>query len=71
MFADIYIDPDRKTRDTKKLTKTTDNLILSISYYREYLDKIYYIVYYYKNINKLSKNIIFLVFFYMKKKNLE
>jgi hypothetical protein len=33
MFASIYIDPDKGTRDTKKPTKVTDDFILSISYY--------------------------------------
>jgi hypothetical protein len=39
MFAGICIDPDKRTRDIKKPTKITDNFILSISYYRERLDK--------------------------------
>jgi hypothetical protein len=71
MFAGIYIDPDKGTRNTKKLIKTTDDFILSISYCWERLDKTCCIVYYHKDIGKLSKSIIFLILFYIKKKNLE
>jgi hypothetical protein len=68
MFASICIDPDKGTYNTKKPTKITDDFILSISYYQERLDKTYCVVYYYKNINKLSKNIIFLILFIIKRK---
>jgi hypothetical protein len=68
IFASIYINPDKRTRDINKPTKVTCNFILSISYYQEHLDKTYYVVYYHKNISKFSKSIVFLILFYIKKK---